>query len=63
MEYMVRRTTYDKLERFCNSLAAEGWDVFHVEFVGGRDWVLVARRQSEPAMIPSDWPRPERRTA
>ena len=43
MEYMVRRTTYDKLQLHMNTFAAEGYTV-DVQYVGGRDWVLVCSR-------------------
>lgn len=43
MEFMVRRTTYDKLERVLNAFGAEGWAV-QVIHVGSRDYVLVCSR-------------------
>lgn len=43
MEYQVRRTTYDKLERALIAFSAEGWAV-QVIFTGGRDYVLVCSR-------------------
>lgn len=43
MEFIVRRTTYDKLERSLNALGADGWSI-QVIFTGGRDWVMVCSR-------------------
>ena len=43
MEYMVRRTTFDKLERALNAFGLEGWSI-EVIFTGGRDYVLVCSR-------------------
>jgi hypothetical protein len=43
MEYQVRRTTYDKLERSLQAFADEGWAV-QVIYTGGRDYVLVCSR-------------------
>lgn len=50
MEFQVRRTTYDKLERALNAFGAEGWQV-QVIFIGGRDWVLVCSRGEDPALV------------
>lgn len=44
MEYLVRRVTYDKLERALNALAAEAWVIEAPVYIGGRDWVLVCKR-------------------
>ena len=39
----VIRTTTDKLSETLNDLA---WSVHQIQYVGGRDWVVIQRRKS-----------------
>lgn len=44
-EYAVDKTTTEKLEAMLNNLAMEHRKVTHLEFEGGRDWVVVSERE------------------
>lgn len=45
VEHAVERATTDKLEGLLNSVSEKGRQVLHIEFTGGRDWVVVSARQ------------------
>jgi len=40
----VKKVTTDKLEATLNEYT-EGWTVEHITFIGGRDWVIIARME------------------
>jgi hypothetical protein len=48
MEYITDwrtvKTTTDKLVGALNDVSDDGYDVHTVQYVGGRDWVIVAER-------------------
>lgn len=44
-EYLVDRTTTDKLQETLNQFAGKGWRVSW-QYVGGRDWVVIAEGQA-----------------
>lgn len=50
VEHAVERATTDKLEALLNSVTEKGREVLHIEFTGGRDWVVVSARQ-----VPLGW--------
>lgn len=46
-DWAVEKPTTDKLEAALNDVSDCGRTVFHLEFIGGRDWVVVSFRDNE----------------
>ena len=46
-EYLVDRSTTEKLQQRLNDFGAKGWQA-SAHFTGGRDWVIVAERDKPP---------------
>lgn len=51
----VIRTTTDKLQDELNRLLEAGCPIEKTEFIGGRDWVVVAGLSLEDAWHPTNW--------
>lgn len=46
-DWAVDKPTTDKLEAALNDISDCGRTVFHMEFVGSRDWIVVSFRDNE----------------
>ena len=51
-DWVTLKTTADKLQKELNEMEENGFDVNHVIFQGGRDWLIVGSRPASNDPIP-----------
>lgn len=54
-DFGVIKTTTDKLETELNRLAEVGAPVQQIEYLGGRDWVIIHGQSEMDAWHPNNW--------
>lgn len=45
--YDIERCTTEQLRTTLSRLQFDGWEPYQPTYVGGRDWVIVCRREAE----------------
>lgn len=47
-DWAMDKPTTEKLEATLNDISDSGRTVYHMQYIGGRDWVVVSFRDNEP---------------